>query len=84
MGGGSEHVPGSERSEGPPGGGGADPGGGPPAEHLREFLRERFGDVPPESPSEPQHLPDEDDRVEGGGEGTETEEGGEPPEEEAV
>ncbi len=34
----------------------ADPteeGGGPPAEHLREFLRERFGDVPPESPTEP-------------------------------
>jgi hypothetical protein len=29
-------------------------GGGPPAEHLREFLRERFGDVPPESPTEPE------------------------------
>jgi len=28
-------------------------GGGPPAERLREQLEREFGEVPPESPSEP-------------------------------
>jgi len=34
--------------------------GGPPAEHLREELKKQFGEVPPESPSEPgEHEDDE-------------------------
>jgi hypothetical protein len=57
-------------------------GGGPQAEHLREILRERFGDVPPESPTEPPPEAGED-LVEPGDEGADAE-ASDPLEEEAA
>ena len=58
----SEPGPGAEEPEGTVPHGAEDPPGGPPAEHLRDFLRQRFGEVPPESPSETQDEPPDPDR----------------------
>jgi hypothetical protein len=47
--------------EGPFSGGSPDEPGGPPARRLREQLEREFGEVPPESPSEPAKTESEDD-----------------------